>query len=132
MNVVATGKVVGVAVLAAECRAVRSIEKCSVSSEVFAPSQGSIGSALRGRACFWGRRRGAPVRPRNSLGTGVCGGDAVSAGSALTLARNQPMECAGGRRLWGEHSAAPISIPSPDISAALPRDIATGDRVRNR
>jgi hypothetical protein len=41
------------------------------------------------------------------------------------------MECAGGRRLWGEHSAAPISIPSPDISAALPRDIATGDRVRN-
>lgn len=30
MNVVATRKVVGVAVLAAECRAVRSIEKFSV------------------------------------------------------------------------------------------------------
>jgi hypothetical protein len=41
------------------------------------------------------------------------------------------MECTGGRRLWGEHSAAPISIPSLDISAALPRDIATGGRVRN-
>jgi hypothetical protein len=41
-NVVSTGKVVGVAVLAAECRAVRSIEKCCVSAEVFAPSQGSI------------------------------------------------------------------------------------------
>jgi hypothetical protein len=54
VNVVATGKVVGVAVLAAECRAVWPIEEWFVSPEVFAPSQGLVGSALRGRACFWG------------------------------------------------------------------------------
>ena len=121
MNVVTTGKVVGVAVLAAECRAVRAIEKCSVCSEVFAPSQGSIGSALRGRAYFSGRGRGAPVRPRNSLGTGVCGGDAVSADSELTLARSQPMECAGGRRLRGEHSAPPSASVARHLRGAATR-----------
>ena len=130
MKVVAAGKVVGVAVLAAECRAVRSIEKCSGSTEVFAAPLGSIGSALRGRACFWGRD-GAPQCVRKARSA-----PEFAAETRFRLVRSSPSLAASRwnvRRPQTPERAQrrPHQHPSPDVSAALPRDIATGGRVRN-